>query len=90
MAGEAEEVPAVVHELVHVHSGEHRGGALLDAHKIEQTNIKSPAKTAHGTISRTGIGTGRAGVPSTAFAIIELPGITRPAIGGCRIVRTKV
>src|SRR5688572_15197229 len=34
VAGEADEVPRVVHELVHVRAAEDRGGALLEADEV--------------------------------------------------------
>src|SRR5215203_1711204 len=36
VAGEAEQVPAVVHELVHPRPGQDRGGALFRAHEVDQ------------------------------------------------------
>src|SRR4051794_40971179 len=36
VAREAEEVPAVVHELVHGLAGDHAQDALLDAHEIQE------------------------------------------------------
>src|SRR5215467_5119490 len=36
VAGEAEQVPSVVHELMHVHAGDDGGGALLDPDEIER------------------------------------------------------
>src|SRR5262245_37347484 len=36
VAGEAEQVPSVVHELMHVHAGDDGGGPLLDPDEIER------------------------------------------------------
>src|SRR5262249_13358891 len=35
VAGEAEQVAPVMHEFVHVHAGDDRGGAFLDADEID-------------------------------------------------------
>ena len=52
VAGEAEQVPAVVHELVHVVPGTQRGGALVGADEVEQHAAAATASSAYGQISR--------------------------------------
>src|SRR5262245_20418743 len=44
VAGEAEQVPAVVQELVDQLAGEHRGGALVHADQVQQRQQHDPGE----------------------------------------------
>ena len=72
MAGETEQVTAVMHELVDVHTIEHGGSALLYADKVDTENEQQPAEDCPGKISRTGIAMGLATGRDVAVAITKL------------------
>ena len=82
MAGEAEQVPSVVHPLVEHVAADERRGALLAADHVEEEEQKATApKIAHGVHSRIGIAIG-SGVDRgmTAMSLIRCIsfGISRP------------
>ena len=65
MAGEAEEVASVMHELVNVRVvAEHRQGALIDADEVIEEHRQTTAPISHLAPPESGIATGRAGCRS--------------------------
>ena len=44
MAGKAEQVATVVHEFMHIHAANDRGGAFLGTDEIDSQDAKQPCK----------------------------------------------